>query len=145
MGWSGAQEKDFVGSRRCLNGMTHGVRHLRYFVAVAEEGSFTQAAKKRLHTAQPSLSRHIRDLELDVGTDLIRRGPRGMELTNAGRVFLDHARVILQQVEAASEAARRAARPARTPFVVGFLTGYVAGVAPQGPGNPARRVGKNRV
>ncbi len=53
------------------------LRHLRYFVAVAEEGSFTQAAEKRLHTAQPSLSRQIRDLELDVGTQLITRGPRG--------------------------------------------------------------------
>jgi DNA-binding transcriptional LysR family regulator len=100
------------------------LRHLRYFVAVAEEGSFTQAAETRLHTAQPSLSRQIRDLESDVGAELIIRGPRGMELTAAGRVFLDHARLILQQVEAAAEAARRAARPAKTPFIVGFLTGY---------------------
>ena len=100
------------------------LRHLRYFVAVAEEGSFTQAAEKRLHTAQPSLSRQIRDLELDVGAELIARGPRGMALTAAGRVFLDHARLILLQVEAATEAARRASRPAKTPFIVGFLTGY---------------------
>jgi LysR family transcriptional regulator, hca operon transcriptional activator len=100
------------------------LRHLRYFVAVAEEGSFTHAAEKRLHTAQPSLSRQIRDLETELGAQLILRGPRGMELTPAGRVFLDHARVILLQVEVAAEAARRAARPARTPFIVGFLTGY---------------------
>jgi LysR family hca operon transcriptional activator len=100
------------------------LRHLRYFVAVAEEGSFTQAAEKRLHTAQPSLSRQIRDLETELGAHLIDRGPRGMELTPAGRVFLDHARVILRQVDVAAEAARRAARPAKTPFVVGFLTGY---------------------
>ena len=100
------------------------LRHLRYFVAVAEEGSFTHAAERRLHTAQPSLSRQIRDLETDLGVQLIIRGSRGMELTPAGRVFLDHARVILLQVEAASEAARRAARPAKTPFTVGFLTGY---------------------
>ncbi|HYZ21688.1 MAG TPA: LysR substrate-binding domain-containing protein [Rhodopila sp.] len=100
------------------------LRHLRYFVAVAEEGSFTQAAEKRLHTAQPSLSRQIRDLEATLGVLLISRGPRGMTLTHAGQVFLDHARQILLQVEAAAEAARRAARPARTPFTVGFLTGH---------------------
>jgi LysR family hca operon transcriptional activator len=100
------------------------LRHLRYFVAVAEERSFTHAAENRLHTAQPSLSRQIRDLETELGTQLIVRGPREIELTPAGRVFLDHARVILLQVEAATEAARRAARPAKTPFIVGFLTGY---------------------
>jgi LysR family hca operon transcriptional activator len=100
------------------------LRHLRYFVAVAEVGSFTQAAEQRLHTAQPSLSRQIRDLEVDLAAQLIIRGPRGMELTPAGRVFLDHARGILLQVDVAREATRRAARPAKTPFVVGFLTGY---------------------
>jgi len=100
------------------------LRHLRYFVAVAEEGSLTVAAQKRLHTAQPSLSRQIRDLELELGVQLLIRGPRGIELTAAGRVFLDHARVALLQVEAASEAARRAAQPARTSFAIGFLTGY---------------------
>jgi LysR family hca operon transcriptional activator len=104
--------------------MTMELRHLRYFVAVAEEGSFTQAAEKRLHTAQPSLSRQIRDLETELVVRLFIRGPRGMELTPSGRVFLDHARVILLQVEAAIESARRASRPARTPFTVGFLTGY---------------------
>jgi LysR family hca operon transcriptional activator len=100
------------------------LRHLRYFVAVAEEGSLTVAAQKRLHTAQPSLSRQIHDLELELGVQLLIRGPRGIELTAAGRVFLDHARVALLQVEAASEAARRAAQPARTSFAIGFLTGY---------------------
>jgi LysR family hca operon transcriptional activator len=100
------------------------LRHLRYFVAVAEEGSLTLAAQKRLHTAQPSLSRQIHDLELELGVQLLIRGPRGIELTAAGRVFLDHARVALLQVEAASEAARRAAQPARTSFAIGFLTGY---------------------
>jgi LysR family transcriptional regulator, hca operon transcriptional activator len=100
------------------------LRHLRYFVAVAEEGSFSHAAENRLHTAQPSLSRQIRDLEMELGALLIIRGPREMELTPSGRVFLDHARVILLQVEAACEAARRAARPAKTQFIVGFLTGY---------------------
>jgi LysR family hca operon transcriptional activator len=100
------------------------LRHLRYFVAVAEEGSLTVAAQKRLHTAQPSLSRQIHDLELEIGAQLLIRGPRGIELTAAGRVFLDHARIALLQVEAAGEAARRAAQPPRTSFAIGFLTGY---------------------
>src|ERR1700704_1320962 len=99
------------------------LRHLRYFVAVAEEGSLTNAAKRRLHTAQPSLSRQIQDLELEVGVKLLERGARGIELTAAGRTFLDHARLALLQVEAAGDAARRAAQPEKAEFVVGFLTG----------------------
>src|SRR2546421_10364896 len=95
-----------------LGGMGHAMelRHLRYFVAVAEEGSLTVAAERRLHTAQPSLSRQIRDLEDEGGAQLLIRGARGIELTAAGRVFLDHARLVLAQVEAAGEAARRAAQ-----------------------------------
>ena len=77
------------------------LRHLRYFVAVAEEGSLTVAAERRLHTAQPSLSRQIRDLEYEVGAQLLIRSARGVELTAAGRAFLDHARLALAQVEAA--------------------------------------------
>ena len=100
------------------------LRHLRYFIAVAEEGSLTNAAERRLHTAQPSLSRRIRDLELEVGVPLLVRGARGIELTAAGRVFLDHARLALLQVEAAGEAARRAAQPEKAAFVLGFLTGH---------------------
>jgi LysR family transcriptional regulator, hca operon transcriptional activator len=99
------------------------LRHLRYFVAVAEEGSLTNAAERRLHTAQPSLSRQIRDLELEVGVKLLERGARGIELTPSGRTFLDHARLALLQVEAAGEAARRAARPEKAAFVIGFLAG----------------------
>lgn len=100
------------------------LRHLRYFVAVAEEGSLSVAAQKRLHTAQPSLSRQIHDLEMELGVQLLVRGPRGVEPTQSGRVFLDHARVALLQVEAAAEAARRAARPVKSAFSIGFLTGY---------------------
>ena len=99
------------------------LRHLRYFVAVAEEGSLTLAAEKRLHTAQPSLSRQIRDLEYEVGVQLMSRSVHGIELTAAGRTFLDHARLALAQVEAAIEAARRAAHPAKPTFALGFLTG----------------------
>jgi LysR family hca operon transcriptional activator len=99
------------------------LRHLRYFIAVAEAGSLTVAAEKKLHTAQPSLSRQIRDLEYEVGVQLISRSVHGIELTDAGRAFLDHARLALTQAEAASEAARRAAQPFKPTFAVGFLTG----------------------
>src|SRR5215475_10592757 len=64
------------------------LRHLRYFVAVAEEGSITNAAERRLHTAQPSLSRQIRDLELEMGVKLLERNARGIALTAAGRIDL---------------------------------------------------------
>jgi LysR family hca operon transcriptional activator len=99
------------------------LRHLRYFIAVAEEGSLTVAAKKRLHTAQPSLSRQIRDLEYEVGVPLLKRSVNGVELTSAGRAFLDHARLALTQAEAAAEAARRAAQPSKQVFAMGFTTG----------------------
>jgi LysR family transcriptional regulator, hca operon transcriptional activator len=97
------------------------LRHLRFFIAVAETGSLTVAAEKRLNTAQPSLSRQMRDLEAELGCELMIRGARGVELTAAGRVLLDHARAVLLQVEAAKEATRRAAKAS---FVIGFLTGY---------------------
>ena len=99
------------------------LRHLRYFVAVAEEGSLTVAAERRLHTAQPSLSRQIRDLEYEVGVPLMVRSVRGIELTSAGRAFLEHARLALGQTQAAIDAARRAAQPAKPAFALGFLTG----------------------
>src|SRR6202050_1566226 len=99
------------------------LRHLRYFIAVAEAGSLTVAAEKKLRTAQPSLSRQIRDLEYEVGVPLMNRSVHGIELTDAGKAFLDHARLALTQAEAAKEAARRAAQPARPTFALGFLTG----------------------
>ena len=100
------------------------LRHLRYFVAVVEEGSLTTAAEHRLHTSQPSLSRQIRDLEYQVGTELLSRSVHGVELTAAGKVFLDHARLVLMQVDAAVEAARRAAQPGKKMFAIGFQTGH---------------------
>ncbi len=100
------------------------LRHLRYFIAVAEEGSLTVAAEKRLHTSQPSLSRQMRDLEAELGCTLMERSARGIELTAAGQVFLDHARAMLQQVDAAVAATRRAALPTKASFILGFLTGY---------------------
>ena len=99
------------------------LRHLRYFIAVAEEGSVTLAAEKRLHTAQPSLSRQLRDLEVEIGAPLFTRGARGIVLTDAGRAFLVHARAAVSEAAEALQAARRAARPAKAVFLVGFLTG----------------------
>ncbi|MEL6420374.1 MAG: LysR family transcriptional regulator, partial [Pseudomonadota bacterium] len=72
------------------------LRHLRYFVAVADHGGISHAAE-RLHIAQPAVSRQIRDLELELGFDLLLREGRRVVLTDAGRVFADRARVILQQ------------------------------------------------
>src|SRR5271163_4879427 len=107
------------------------LRHLRYFVAVVEEGSLTTAAERRLHTSQPSLSRQIRDLEHEVGAELLSRSVSGVELTAAGKAFLDHARLALMQVDAAVEAAHRAARPARKTFAIGFQTGHEMNWLPQ--------------
>jgi LysR family transcriptional regulator, hca operon transcriptional activator len=77
------------------------LRHIRYFVAVAEAGSLTVAAEQTLHTSQPSLSRQIREDE--VGAQLLTRRARGIELTQAGRAFLEHTRSVLSQVAAATE------------------------------------------
>src|ERR1700730_7904276 len=100
------------------------LRHLRYFIAVAEMGSLTEAAEQRLYTSQPSLSRQIRDLEAHVGVQLLSRSVRGVELTPAGKAFLDQARLVLIHVDAAVEAARRAAQPERKTFAIGFQTGH---------------------
>src|ERR1700733_9179921 len=100
------------------------LRHLRYFVAVVEEGSLTIAAELRLHTSQPSLSRQIRDLEYQGGAELLTRSVHGVELTPAGKAFLDHPGRALALVGAAVDAARKAAHPARQTFAIGFLTGH---------------------
>jgi LysR family hca operon transcriptional activator len=100
------------------------LRHLRYFMAVVEEGSFTTAAERRLYTSQPSLSRQIRDLEYEVGAELLSRSVHGVELTVAGKAFLDHARLALMQVDAAVEAARKAGQRAKKMFAIGFQTGH---------------------
>jgi LysR family hca operon transcriptional activator len=107
------------------------LRHLRYFIAVADAGSFTVAAEQKLHTSQPSLSRQIRDLEQEVGVQLMNRGAHGVELTAAGKAFLEHARLSLLQAEAAKEAALRAAQPPRPTFALGFLSGAEIDLLPE--------------
>ena len=85
------------------------LRHLRYFVAIGEEENYRRAAQ-RLNVAQTALSTQIQDLEAELGFKLFDRLPRGVKLSVAGKLFLEDARRILQQV---SEAAARAARVAR--------------------------------
>jgi len=97
---------------------------------VADAGSLTVAAEQKLHTSQPSLSRQIRDLEQEVGVPLMHRGAHGVELTSAGKAFLDHARMALVQAEAAKEAALRAAQPKPT-FALGFMSGAEIGLLPE--------------
>lgn len=84
------------------------LRHLRYFVAVAELENVSQAALK-LHVSQPALSRQVRDLEDELGVALLERRAKSVHLTEAGRVFLTEARVVLERAEAAVKAARQAA------------------------------------
>ena len=97
------------------------LRHLRYFVAVAEELNFSRAAE-RLHMAQPPLSTQIRALEGELGAQLFERDRRHVALTQPGRLFLEQARAILASAEAAQAQARSAAAG-----IVGVLTlGYVA-------------------
>ena len=70
-------------------------RHLRYFVAIVEEGTFTRAARK-LFVAQPALTKQIHDLEAEIGSPLLVRGARGVSLTPAGAELLGHARALLE-------------------------------------------------
>jgi DNA-binding transcriptional LysR family regulator len=101
--------------------ITPDLRQLRYFVAVAEEGSLTRAAQ-RLRIAQQSLSQQIRTLEGQVGATLFTRSSRGVELTALGEVLLREARPVLAQAERAVDAVRRAARGEQGELRVGFLS-----------------------
>jgi len=84
------------------------LRHLKYFVAVAEELNFTRAAA-RLHTSQPSLSQQIRQLEAELGITLLERSRQYVALTSAGRIYLREAKDILARIEHAGRLAKQAA------------------------------------
>jgi DNA-binding transcriptional LysR family regulator len=94
------------------------LRHLRYFVAVAEELNFTRAARK-LGINQPPLSAQIRQLEKELGTPLFRRVARGVELTDGGKLLLEQARIILKQVDDAAAGVRRRGRGETGRVIVG--------------------------
>lgn len=96
------------------------LRHLRYFVAVGEEEHYGRGAQ-RLRVAQPALSRQIQDLEAEVGFKLFDRLSRGVKLSTAGRLFLEEARRILQQVEDATRRAKRVASGQSGTLRAGFI------------------------
>jgi DNA-binding transcriptional LysR family regulator len=95
------------------------LRHLRYFVAVAELENVSKAAVK-LHVSQPALSRQIRDLEDELGLPLLARSAKSVRLTAAGRVFLDEAKAVLQRADAAVQSVRAVARGERGEIHVGY-------------------------
>jgi DNA-binding transcriptional LysR family regulator len=105
------------------------LRHLRYFVAVAEERSFTRAAE-RLHIAQPPLSRQIQQLEEDLGVVLIEKGCRPLRLTEAGQFFLDHARPLLDQLRDLRTMTQRVGKLERT-LSIGFVASTLYGQLPE--------------
>lgn len=104
------------------------LRHLRYFVAVAEERNFTRAAE-RLHIAQPPLSRQIQQLEEYLGVALIEKGSRPLKLTEAGQFFLAHAKPLLDQVRDLKAMTQRVGKLERT-LSVGFVASTLYGLLP---------------
>ena len=107
------------------------LRHLRYFVTVAEEGHVTRAAE-RLGMQQPPLSQQIKAMERELAVQLFRRKPRGVELTDAGRVFFDDVRSILARLDHAVETTRRTARGEEGRISVGISnTGAYHPLVPQ--------------
>jgi DNA-binding transcriptional LysR family regulator len=105
------------------------LRHLRYFVAVAEERNFTRAAE-RLHIAQPPLSRQIQQLEEIIGVALLVRGARPLELTEAGRFFYGHAVQLLAQGAEVISMTRRIGNIERK-FAIGFVGSTLFGFLPE--------------
>ena len=114
------------------------LRHLRYFVAVGEEQHYGRAAR-RLHVAQPALSRQIQDLEAELGFKLFERLPRGVKLSAAGQLFLESAKRILQELNEAAARAARVARGLSGTLRVGFTENWSwRGVATGSIGASAR-------
>jgi LysR family transcriptional regulator, benzoate and cis,cis-muconate-responsive activator of ben and cat genes len=107
------------------------LRHLRYFVAVAEMENVSRAATEKLHVAQPSLSRQIRDLEEEVGVPLLERTARAVRLTDAGRAFLEEARAILQHTNEAVLKARTIGGKRETELHVGDFPIATARIMPR--------------
>lgn len=115
------------------------LRHLRYFLAVAEELNLTRAAEK-LFIAQPPLTRQIKQLEEEIGVQLFVRKPRGLVLTPGGQYFLEQARQILDKVESTVDDTRRIAQHRKTVFAIGFVPSVFYGQLPL----MVRRLRRNR-
>jgi len=106
------------------------LRHLRYFVVVAEEQNATRAAA-RLHVSQPPLSRQIRDLEAELGVELFRRTSKSLALTEAGKIFLNEARAILLRVDQAVDTVRTVAKTSRGTLHVGYAPSLTVKLLPK--------------
>jgi DNA-binding transcriptional LysR family regulator len=105
------------------------LRHLRYFVAVAQEQSFTRAAE-RLHVAQPPLSRQIQQLEEELGLILLDRDSRPLRTTDAGRIFLEQALLVLERMDAIRLTMQRLKGAGRSHFVIGFAASTIYAALP---------------
>src|ERR1051325_905280 len=105
------------------------LRHLRYFVAVAETENVSRAASK-LHISQPAISRQIRDLEDELGFLLLERSAKSVRLTQAGRTFLEEARAVLQRADEAVKAAKAVATGAKGELHVGYAPSLTARILP---------------
>jgi DNA-binding transcriptional LysR family regulator len=106
------------------------LRHLRYFIAVAEQENVSRAALK-LHVSQPGISRQIHDLEDEIGFQLFERSAKSLRLTDAGRKFLDEAREVLQRAEAAVRNARAVAEGGNGEIHVGYAPSLTIQILPR--------------
>jgi LysR family transcriptional regulator, benzoate and cis,cis-muconate-responsive activator of ben and cat genes len=106
------------------------LRHLRYFIAVAEQENVSRAALK-LHVSQPGISRQIRDLEEEIGVQLFERSAKALKLTDAGRKFLDEARAVLQRADEAVKSARTVAAGAGGEINVGYAPSLTIQILPR--------------
>jgi LysR family transcriptional regulator, benzoate and cis,cis-muconate-responsive activator of ben and cat genes len=105
------------------------LRHLRYFVAAADEENVSRAALK-LHVSQPGISRQIHDLEEEIGFQLFERSAKSLRLTHAGKIFLDEARAVLQRADEAVKKARAAIGDARGEIHVGYAPSLTVQILP---------------
>src|SRR3954471_8502638 len=108
---------------------TMELRHLRYYVAVAEALNFTKAAA-RLRVAQPSLSRQMQSLEDEIGVDLMKRSPRGVTLTAEGKLFLDEASELLKHADESVQKVRALARGEYGELHVGYAPSPTVEILP---------------
>ena len=107
------------------------LRHLRYFLAVGEASNFTKAAAQ-LRVAQPALSRQVRDLEDEIGVELLRRSPRGVRLTAEGRLFLEEVRQLLKRTDESVEKVRALVRGEYVELRIGYAPALAVEILPPG-------------